>query len=121
MFHSFRCIFLTVPLLFGAIRSHNVRNYSHFPCQLFLITGVSKNALGHAQGIADETQGTLFFNVAYAIACKKPKAFLLENVKNLWSHDKGRTFWCFSRRSSNPFLISLQLLIARQDLANCCT
>jgi DNA (cytosine-5)-methyltransferase 1 len=64
-----------------------------FPCQPFSIAGVSKkNALGRAHGFADETQGTLFFDVARIIADKRPKAFLLENVKNLMSHDKGRTF-----------------------------
>lgn len=64
-----------------------------FPCQPFSIAGVSKkNALGRAHGFADETQGTLFFDVARIIARKRPKAFMLENVKNLQSHDKGRTF-----------------------------
>ena len=64
-----------------------------FPCQPFSIAGVSKkNALGRAHGFADETQGTLFFNVAKIIETKQPRAFLLENVKNLRSHDKGRTF-----------------------------
>lgn len=64
-----------------------------FPCQPFSIAGVSKkNALGRPHGFADKTQGTLFFDVARIIAKKKPKAFLLENVKNLVSHDKGRTF-----------------------------
>jgi DNA (cytosine-5)-methyltransferase 1 len=64
-----------------------------FPCQPFSIAGVSKkNALGRAHGFQDETQGTLFFDVARIIAKKRPRAFLLENVKNLQSHDKGRTF-----------------------------
>lgn len=64
-----------------------------FPCQPFSIAGVSKkNALGRAHGFADETQGTLFFDVARIIATKRPRAFMLENVKNLQSHDKGRTF-----------------------------
>ncbi len=64
-----------------------------FPCQPFSIAGVSKkNALGRAHGFHDETQGTLFFDVARIIDTKRPKAFLLENVKNLLSHDKGRTF-----------------------------
>lgn len=64
-----------------------------FPCQPFSIAGVSKkNALGRAHGFADETQGTLFFDVARIIAEKRPRVFLLENVKNLQSHDKGRTF-----------------------------
>lgn len=64
-----------------------------FPCQPFSIAGVSKkNALGRPHGFADKTQGTLFFDVARIIAEKRPKAFLLENVKNLVGHDKGRTF-----------------------------
>lgn len=64
-----------------------------FPCQPFSIAGVSKkNALGRPHGFQDTTQGTLFYDVARIIAEKKPKAFLLENVKNLVSHDKGRTF-----------------------------
>lgn len=64
-----------------------------FPCQPFSIAGVSKkNALGRAHGFNDETQGTLFFDICRIIDEKKPKAFLLENVKNLTSHDKGRTF-----------------------------
>ena len=64
-----------------------------FPCQPFSIAGVSKkNALGRAHGFADETQGTLFFDVARIIARKQPRAFVLENVKNLQSHDRGRTF-----------------------------
>ncbi|MBX7183463.1 MAG: DNA (cytosine-5-)-methyltransferase [Bacteroidia bacterium] len=64
-----------------------------FPCQPFSIAGVSKkNALGRLHGFLDETQGTLFFDVARIIEHKKPKAFMLENVKNLVSHDKGKTF-----------------------------
>lgn len=64
-----------------------------FPCQPFSIAGVSKkNALGRQHGFLDETQGTLFFDVARIIKAKRPRAFLLENVKNLKSHDRGRTF-----------------------------
>ncbi len=64
-----------------------------FPCQPFSIAGVSKkNALGRAHGFLDETQGTLFFDVARIIKHKMPSAFMLENVKNLVSHDKGKTF-----------------------------
>ncbi|MBF0235324.1 MAG: DNA (cytosine-5-)-methyltransferase [Desulfamplus sp.] len=64
-----------------------------FPCQPFSIAGVSKkNALGRPHGFECTTQGTLFFDVARIIAEKKPQAFLLENVKNLLSHDKGNTF-----------------------------
>lgn len=64
-----------------------------FPCQPFSIAGVSKkNALGRSHGFLDETQGTLFFDIARILKHKKPKAFMLENVKNLVSHDKGKTF-----------------------------
>lgn len=64
-----------------------------FPCQPFSIAGVSKkNALGRAHGFLDETQGTLFFDIARILKYKKPAAFMLENVKNLRSHDKGNTF-----------------------------
>jgi DNA (cytosine-5)-methyltransferase 1 len=64
-----------------------------FPCQPFSIAGVSKKAsLGREHGFKDATQGTLFFDVARIIEAKQPRAFLLENVKNLISHDKGRTF-----------------------------
>lgn len=64
-----------------------------FPCQPFSIAGVSKkNALGRAHGFECKTQGTLFFDVARILAARKPAAFVLENVKNLKSHDKGRTF-----------------------------
>ena len=65
-----------------------------FPCQPFSIAGVSKkNALGRAHGFLDETQGTLFFDVARIIKYKRPATFMLENVKNLVSHDKGKTFF----------------------------
>lgn len=74
------------------IPSHDVL-LAGFPCQPFSIAGVSKkNALGRAHGFACETQGTLFFDVARIIAHHRPRAFLLENVKNLVSHDKGKTF-----------------------------
>lgn len=64
-----------------------------FPCQPFSIAGVSKkNALGRAHGFEDKTQGTLFFDVARIIAHHQPAAFLLENVRNLIGHDRGRTF-----------------------------
>ncbi|HET8550633.1 MAG TPA: DNA (cytosine-5-)-methyltransferase [Bryobacteraceae bacterium] len=64
-----------------------------FPCQPFSIAGVSKkNALGRPHGFACETQGNLFFEVARILAHHRPAAFLLENVKNLRTHDKGRTY-----------------------------
>ena len=64
-----------------------------FPCQPFSIAGVSKkNSLGRATGFEDLTQGTLFFDVCRILKAKRPKAFMLENVKNLKSHDRGKTF-----------------------------
>ncbi len=64
-----------------------------FPCQPFSIAGVSKKqSLGRATGFEDKTQGTLFFDVCRILKAKRPKAFMLENVKNLKSHDRGRTF-----------------------------
>jgi len=55
-----------------------------FPCQPFSYAG--KN-----EGFKDKTRGTLFFSILNILEIKKPKAFLLENVKGLKSHDKGRT------------------------------
>jgi len=64
-----------------------------FPCQPFSIAGVSKKqSLGRATGFEDKTQGTLFFDICRILKTKRPKAFMLENVKNLCSHDRGRTF-----------------------------
>lgn len=64
-----------------------------FPCQPFSIAGVSKkNSLGRATGFEDKTQGTLFFDICRILKAKRPKAFMLENVKNLCSHDRGNTF-----------------------------
>ena len=56
-----------------------------FPCQPFSI-------IGDKQGFRHETQGTLFFEIERILRDKMPKAFMLENVRNLISHDKGRTF-----------------------------
>lgn len=81
-----------VPYAAKDIPDHDVL-LAGFPCQPFSIAGVSKkNALGRPHGFECTTQGTLFFDVARIIAEKRPKAFLLENVKNLVSHDKGNTF-----------------------------
>jgi len=64
-----------------------------FPCQPFSIAGVSKkNALGRPHGFKCDTQGTLFFDLAQIIEHHQPQAILLENVKNLVSHDKKKTF-----------------------------
>lgn len=75
-----------------AIPPHDVL-LAGFPCQPFSLAGLgSKNKRGQKHGFADKTQGTLFFDIARIIAFHRPKAFLLENVKNLIHHDKGRTF-----------------------------
>jgi DNA (cytosine-5)-methyltransferase 1 len=64
-----------------------------FPCQPFSIAGVSKKkSLGRAHGFKCATQGTLFFNIASILEAKRPPVALLENVKNLKGHDKGRTW-----------------------------
>jgi len=74
------------------IPAHNIL-VAGFPCQPFSISGVSKkNALGVSHGFDEPTQGTLFFEIKRILADRKPDAFLLENVKNLKSHDKGKTF-----------------------------
>ena len=75
-----------------AVPSHDLL-LAGFPCQPFSLAGVSKkNSLGRAHGFLDKTQGTLFFNIVSILKAKQPRAFLLENVKNLRSHDRGRTY-----------------------------
>ena len=76
----------------GDIPTHDVL-LAGFPCQPFSIAGVSKkNALNRPHGFRCEVQGTLFFDIARIIGHHRPQAFLLENVRNLLSHDRGRTF-----------------------------
>lgn len=95
----------TYRMNFGEIPSGDIRQVASadipdfdvllagFPCQPFSLAGVSKKqSMGRPTGFEDKTQGTLFFEVARIIRDKQPKAFLLENVKNLTSHDHGRTF-----------------------------
>lgn len=73
-----------------------------FPCQPFSISGVSKkNSLNRPHGFDDPTQGTLFFEIKRILAEKRPRAFLLENVKNLINHDGGRTFKTIMRSLEN--------------------
>ena len=76
----------------NAIPEHDLL-LAGFPCQPFSIAGVTKkNALDRPHGFRCEAQGTLFFDLARIIEARRPRAFLLENVKNLVSHDRGRTF-----------------------------
>lgn len=75
-----------------AIPPHDVL-LAGFPCQPFSLAGIGvRNQRGTGHGFADRTQGTLFFEIARIIAHHRPRAFLLENVKNLLHHDSGRTF-----------------------------
>lgn len=75
-----------------SIPDHNILT-AGFPCQPFSLAGVSKkNSLGRLHGFDDPTQGTEFFKLKEILRLKQPEAFLLENVKNLRSHDKKRTF-----------------------------
>ena len=97
---TYKANFPSTHEIFGDIKKIDVKDIpSHdvllagFPCQPFSIAGVSKkNSLKKSHGFRCEAQGTLFFDVARIIEYHQPKAFLLENVKNLVSHDKGNTF-----------------------------
>lgn len=74
------------------IRDHDILT-AGFPCQPFSIAGVSKKkSLGRDHGFKDKTQGTLFFHIANIVDVKRPPVLILENVKNLLSHDGGRTW-----------------------------
>ncbi|HKG45567.1 MAG TPA: DNA (cytosine-5-)-methyltransferase [Pyrinomonadaceae bacterium] len=76
----------------GKIPEHDIL-CAGFPCQPFSIAGVSKKmSLGRKHGFEDEKQGNLFFQIEAILDYHKPSAFVLENVKNLKSHDGGRTF-----------------------------
>ncbi len=90
-----------------------------FPCQPFSIAGVSKkNSLNRPHGFACETQGTLFFEVQRILAHHRPKAFLLENVKNLVNHDQGRTFQVIKNVLERDlgYTIKFRVIDARQWL-----
>ena len=90
-----------------------------FPCQPFSIAGVSKkNSLGRKHGFDCDTQGTLFFDIERIIQEKQPKAFVLENVKNLTSHDRGRTFRviCQTLEQKLGYRISWKIIDARRFL-----
>ena len=106
----------------GDIRSIDARDIpSHdilaagFPCQPFSIAGVTKkNSLGMAHGFKDKNQGNLFFDIARVIKAKRPKAFILENVKNLVGHDRGRTFKVIMRELTRlGYAVSWEILDAK--------
>lgn len=88
-----------------------------FPCQPFSLAGVSKkNSLGRPHGFECTTQGTLFFNIEQILTHHRPKAFLLENVKNLQSHDRGNTWRTIERvlRDDLGYCISPRVVDARR-------
>jgi len=75
----------------GQIPRHDILA-AGFPCQPFSIAGVSKKvSLSKPTGFDDQIQGTLFFEISRILRATRPKALLLENVKNLLHHDEGRT------------------------------
>jgi DNA (cytosine-5)-methyltransferase 1 len=76
----------------GDIPRHDVLA-AGFPCQPFSIAGVSKKrSLGQADGFDCKKQGNLFFRICEIVEARRPPVLLLENVKNLKSHDKRRTW-----------------------------
>ena len=75
-----------------AIPDHNILA-GGFPCQPFSLAGISsRNSLGLDHGLKDTTKGTLFFDICRIIDIKRPDVVFLENVRNILSHDKGKTF-----------------------------
>ena len=76
----------------SSIPSHDIL-CAGFPCQPFSLAGVSKkNALGRKHGFDDVEQGNLFDCIMKIVDIKRPPILFLENVKNLKSHDKGKTW-----------------------------
>lgn len=90
-----------------------------FPCQPFSLAGVTKkNSLGRPHGFADQTQGTLFFEIVRVLRDHRPAAFLLENVKHLRSHDRGRTMQVILRtlREDLGYQVTHRVIDARSFL-----
>jgi DNA (cytosine-5)-methyltransferase 1 len=92
-----------------------------FPCQPFSHAGVSaRKSLNKEHGFNCNTQGTLFFDIMRIASIKKPKVLLLENVRNLKSHDAGRTFETIKEAilnlgySFNHALINAQALVPQK-------
>lgn len=76
-----------------------------FPCQPF-------SQAGHKKGF-DDTRGTLFFDIAEILRVKQPKAFFLENVRHLYSHDDGKTYQTIRRVITEELGYSLQEFIVK--------
>jgi DNA (cytosine-5)-methyltransferase 1 len=98
----------------SSIHTHDIL-CAGFPCQPFSIAGVSKrSSLGIPHGFLCGTQGTLFFDVARIIGYHKPKIVFLENVKNLLSHDKGKTFAVIEKTLKDlGYFVSKRVIDAR--------
>lgn len=96
------------------IPSHDILA-AGFPCQPFSIAGVTKkNSLGMAHGFKDKNQGNLFFDITRVIRAKRPRAFILENVKNLVGHDGGGTFKVIMRELARlDYAVSWEVLDAK--------
>lgn len=89
----------------AAIPNHDIL-VGGFPCQAFSLAGLKRGF--------DDTRGTLFFEIARILKEKKPKAFLLENVKNLVAHDDGKTFKViYSTLENLGYSVSYKVLRAR--------
>lgn len=87
-----------------------------FPCQPFSLAGVSKkNSLGRAHGFDDVKQGNLFFDIERVIRHHRPAAFLLENVKHLQRHDKGRTFEVIRRTLEDELGYAIDFRVVSSD------
>jgi DNA (cytosine-5)-methyltransferase 1 len=86
-----------------------------FPCQPFSLAGVSKkNALGREHGFKDPKQGNLFFTIMKIVDAKRPPILFLENVKNLQSHDGGRTWQVIlTELQSRNYEVFSQIIDAR--------
>ena len=97
------------------IPSHDIL-VGGFPCQPFSIAGVSKyGSLGREHGFRDATKGTLFFDVVRILEYHRPRAFLLENVKNLRTHDRGHTWEVIYRTLTEEleYTVSFRIIDAR--------
>jgi len=86
-----------------------------FPCQPFSIAGVSKkNSLGRKHGFEDVEKGNLFFRICDIVDAKRPPVLFLENVKNLRSHDGGKTFTVIlDELESRNYVVFDQVIDAR--------
>ena len=117
---AFTSINITNEILNKLIPDHDVLA-AGFPCQPFSLAGVSaRNFLGKEHGFNDDNQGNLFFDIMRIVDVKRPKVLFLENVKNLKSHDGGKTFGTIKNiieeldYSFSPEIINSQTLVPQR-------